>query len=148
MASRRRTAKEWSRLIKRWERSGRSCGEFAVGVGVAPSTLSWWKWHLSRGRQGEAPKADGTKPSKAKPAPPRSPKSKPARTGRAKQRRAKDAPSVVQMVEVAAVVAAQPEVPVELVLGGGVVVRVRRGFDAGTLREVVAVFTTRDEPRC
>ena len=121
--AKRRSAKEWSRLVKRWQRSGLSCKEFAAAEGVARSTLSWWKWRL------------GTEAGSAE------------RATRSRRRRA--AAEAVRVVEVAVAPAApRQEAPVELVLGEDVVVRLRRGFDAETLREVVAVFAVGDEPSC
>lgn len=44
----RRTAEDWSRLVRSWERSGQTCAEFCAARGVNRHTLSWWKWRLGR----------------------------------------------------------------------------------------------------
>lgn len=43
---RRRSAKEWQKLVRAWRRSGLPAGEFAARHGVKPQTLSWWRWQL------------------------------------------------------------------------------------------------------
>ncbi len=44
----RRSANEWAKLVKAWERSGKSAAAFAASLGVKPDTLTWWRWKLSR----------------------------------------------------------------------------------------------------
>jgi transposase-like protein len=46
----RRDEREWRRLVRAWKRSGRSRAEYAAELGVAPSTLTWWRWRLERAR--------------------------------------------------------------------------------------------------
>jgi hypothetical protein len=46
--SRRRSAAEWAELIESWEKSGLGLAAFARSRGIASSTLSWWKWQLSK----------------------------------------------------------------------------------------------------
>jgi hypothetical protein len=36
-------------LVKAWKASGERAAVFAASRGVAPSTLTWWKWRLSHG---------------------------------------------------------------------------------------------------
>jgi transposase len=48
---RRRSAREWARLIKAWEKSGKTADDFAAERGFAPRTLSWWKWRLAVDRE-------------------------------------------------------------------------------------------------
>lgn len=122
MAAKVRSEKEWARLVRRWEQSGQSCKEFAAEEGLAWSTLSWWKWRLRSKRQGAQPRK-----SKA-------------------TERPVEAPAV-RVVEVVPATRA-PDGAVELVLSDDVVVRVRRGFDVETLRQVIAVFACQDEPAC
>jgi hypothetical protein len=109
MAS-KRTSAEWAKLVREWKVSGLTAREFSKRKGLNPQTLSWWKWRL------------GAEVSSRKPAVPKPPK------------RAALVP--VQVVAVDSRVSA--ETPVEVVLGE-VVVRVRRGFDAGTLARVLDV---------
>ena len=54
---RRRSAQTWARLIEAWTKSGKTADEFAARRGIAPRTLTWWKWRL------------GTKPPPPAPAP-------------------------------------------------------------------------------
>lgn len=46
--ARRRSAAEWAELIESWEKSGLGAAAFARSRGIAASTLSWWKWQLSK----------------------------------------------------------------------------------------------------
>lgn len=48
MPSRRRSAKEWSRLIEEWGASGKSVTDFAQPLGINPRTLGWWRWKLAQ----------------------------------------------------------------------------------------------------
>jgi transposase len=43
---RRRTARAWARLVAAWQKSGKSADEFAASRGIAPRTLTWWRWRL------------------------------------------------------------------------------------------------------
>jgi hypothetical protein len=47
---RRRSAKEWQKLVRAWRRSGLPAGEFAAHHGVKAQTLSWWRWQLGAER--------------------------------------------------------------------------------------------------
>jgi hypothetical protein len=40
--SKRRSAAEWSQIVKRWRASGLSAREYAERDGLVASTLSWW----------------------------------------------------------------------------------------------------------
>lgn len=51
-AGRRRTAAEWSRLLRELERSGQSPSVFARARGIRPGTLKWWRWRLNRETKG------------------------------------------------------------------------------------------------
>ena len=54
MAKRRsRKHGEWCKLIETLERSGESCGEFAAGRGLDPSTVAWWRSKLRRDARAE-----------------------------------------------------------------------------------------------
>jgi hypothetical protein len=37
--------------VRRWKASGLTAEAFAVREGIAPTTLSWWRWRF--GRDGE-----------------------------------------------------------------------------------------------
>jgi len=138
--AKRRMAKEWSTLVERWQRSGLAAKEFAAAEGLVASTLSWWKWHLRAKARSSKKKRVSEKG--------RAPKKRQAPKKRVRRARARDnAP--IRLVELVAPEAAfVSETPVELVLGDDVVVRVRRGFDADTLRRLVAAFASEDTARC
>lgn len=55
--SRRRTAKEWSRIVAAWKKSGQPVAEFAASRDIAPRTLTWWKWRLAQLAAAKAPAA-------------------------------------------------------------------------------------------
>lgn len=42
------TVARWSALLDAQEASGQTLRAFATSRGVNPSTLSWWRWKLSR----------------------------------------------------------------------------------------------------
>lgn len=42
------TVARWNTVLDAHEASGLSLRSFAVSRGVKPSTLSWWRWELSR----------------------------------------------------------------------------------------------------
>lgn len=44
----RRKAAEWSILVARWKRSGKTAEEFGAEVGVDGRSLHWWRWALSK----------------------------------------------------------------------------------------------------
>jgi hypothetical protein len=48
MALRRRSAKEWARLLDELERSGQTTAAFARARGIRVDTLKWWRWRLQR----------------------------------------------------------------------------------------------------
>ena len=136
--AKRRTAEEWSVVVERWQRSGVSAKEFAAAEGLVASTLSWWKYHLAKKRV----------PKKAvveKAAPRRRRKKRMQRA-----RKAGENAEPIRLVELVAprASAAASEAPLELVLGGDVVVRIQRGFDAETLRRLLAVFRSEDTQQC
>lgn len=42
------TRDRWSRLVKRWRRSGQTARQFAKSAGLNAGTLSYWAWRLKR----------------------------------------------------------------------------------------------------
>ena len=42
----RRTHREWARLVRQWQRSGKTARAFGDERGVNANTLSCWKWQL------------------------------------------------------------------------------------------------------
>ena len=54
----RRSARDWSLLVRAWKRSGVGRAEFAATHGVAPARLSWWRWRLERDRNATSERSD------------------------------------------------------------------------------------------
>jgi transposase len=40
------TRAEWSKRVRKWERSGLAIEEFARREGIKAKQLSWWRWKL------------------------------------------------------------------------------------------------------
>lgn len=51
-APRRRSAREWARLVEDWKKSGLRVSDFAKKRGLEPRRLAWWKWRLASGPRG------------------------------------------------------------------------------------------------
>jgi hypothetical protein len=51
----RRSAKDWSRLIRELKRSGEEPAAFAKARGIRPQTLQWWRWRLGAGTKTARP---------------------------------------------------------------------------------------------
>jgi hypothetical protein len=116
--------------VERWRDSGLTAKEFASETGVKASTLSFWGWKL---------RADGGRGAGG------ATKRRTHSTGAGRRAARRVAPSS-RFVEFgpSAVVRAMPAaatpalaVSLEVVLSGGVVVRVPAGFDEATLGRVV-----------
>jgi transposase-like protein len=58
----RRSRAEWQRLVRQWQRNGRSAREFASEHGVNLRTLTWWKWRLG-GSEPTAARHEGSSPA-------------------------------------------------------------------------------------
>ena len=50
--ARRRSAQQWGRLVREWERSGQTAERFSARRGLRPSTLVWWRWRLRQAAAG------------------------------------------------------------------------------------------------
>ena len=117
MGTERREA--WAKRVERWVDSGLTAKEFAAEIGVNANTLAHWRWRLN---------------TRTAPRP------------RAAARTSAPAPAFVEVVGAAGLVgvpepAAAP--PLELVLRGGLVVRVPASFDAAALTRLVATLEAR-----
>lgn len=53
----RRSKAEWKKLLRTWQRSGRSASDFAAEHHVNARTLAWWQWYLRRRKLAPAPAA-------------------------------------------------------------------------------------------
>jgi len=112
----RESREVWRKRVERWADSGLSAKEFAGEIGVNANTLAHWKWLL-----GQKPVATGPRQATA--------------------------PCTGFVEVVAPLVSAEAPSPgaepFELVLPGGLVVRVPVHFDAAALRRVVDALGTR-----
>lgn len=105
----------WRRLLDRCQKSGLTRTAFCRREGVSESALNWWIRALRERDQPRRPK-------------------RVAKPQRRKHTRSHFIP--VRVIEAAAVNAT----PVEVVTRSGRVVRVQQGFDAPTLRRVIAAL--------
>jgi transposase len=104
------TREEWSKRVKRCERSGLDVAEFARREGIDRKQLYWWRWRLRSTEQSATPAEPAFLP--------------------------------VHVVASMSAPAATPPLespPIEIALPNGRLVRVRAGFDAGTLERVLAI---------
>lgn len=104
----------WARRVERWKDSGLSAREFAAEVGVNEHTLSSWRRRI-------------------------------AEAGEAGRSETAITPSFVEIVSAAGMVeaAAVPPEPLEVVLAGGLRIRVPARFDPATLLRLVATLEAR-----
>lgn len=122
---------DWLEHARAWKKSGLSCAEYSEREGLKPSTLSWWTWKLRE--LGETiPGGKRTRTAARKSA------AKPKRRRRAK------ATAAVSFVELAPLSVEPPEPSSTIELDvRGLIVRVRAGFDHGTLARVLDVVEAR-----
>jgi hypothetical protein len=106
----------WRDVIRGWKMSGLSMTEFCKGENVSAASLHYWIGEIRRRDK--------------KGARPRLPASKPA------------TPVKPSFVPVRVVDRARPAEPIELVVGGHTL-RLRAGFDAEALRQVVRALEVR-----
>lgn len=107
----------WRRVLARQDQSGLTGAAFCRREGVKESALSWWARELNE-RDGARRKASASKT----PRKPRRPAFVPVR--------------VIEEAPRTSAIGAE----VEVVTRGGHVIRLRPGFDAETLRQVVAAL--------
>ncbi len=105
------TAEDWKRRVADWRAGGVSAREFAKRRGFSAKSLAWWAWSLGKRESKRSDRKAIT----------RAPSRKVA---------------FVEVIERAAPAIA--ETAIEIALGSGRVVRVKRGFDRATLRTVIA----------
>ena len=107
----RETREVWKKRVERWAESGLSAREFAAELGINVHTLTHWKWRLAGELAARPATVAVEAPAFVEVVPPLVGKAMPA-------------PSAVAQ-------------PLELVLPGGLVVRVPSSFDPAALRRVV-----------
>jgi len=112
MARARAGRDEWQKRVQRWKDSGLTAREFAAETGINAGTLQFWRYKLKHG---------------IRPA---------ART----KRKPPSNEILASLVEVRAPVVADDDRRFEIELGNGRRVRVGSGFDAETLRSLIAVL--------
>lgn len=106
----------WREMVGRWRRSGVTIRDFCAEHGLSEPSFYGWRRELAR-RDQEA-------------------RERPARTKARPARCAKSLPAFVPV----RVTPVEPASPLEVVVGAGHVVRVAPGFDAATLRRLLAVL--------
>ena len=112
---------EWAKRVERWRDSGLSAKEYAAETGLKASTLSYWSWKLRASDEPDCERAETEAVAAG-----RLGRSKPVAVGAAR------------FVELTSTAPAPTSTPaLELVLSGGVRVRVTAGFDEATLTRVV-----------
>ena len=112
----------WRRLLGLWRRSGLTGRDFCAQYGLSEPSFYAWRREIARRDQEIVPKARPQRPV-------------PPQAGGCR-------PAFVQM-RIAA--AAPAETALEVVAGNGRVVRVRSGFAADVLRQLLAML---EEPSC
>jgi hypothetical protein len=119
-----KTSREvWAKRVQRWQESDLTAAEFAAEIGINARTLSYWKWRLGKEAR------ETSRRSK--------------RRQRSTRRGERGASTRAKFVEVTGV---GPNAErIELVVDAGVVVRVPDGFEAETLRRVLATMSSKDE---
>jgi transposase-like protein len=106
----------WEPRVRRLRESDLTVAEFAAELGVNPKTLTYWKWRL--GKEASEGKATSVAPV-----------------------RARRAPRFVE-VEPESTTPSSTAERIEVVLDGGLVLRVPHEFEPATLRRVVAALTS------
>lgn len=104
----------WKQRVQRWTDSGLTAKEFAAEVGCNVHTLTHWKWRLSAGAR-SAPAAA----------------------------RSAEAPRFVEVVTPAVERASAVTEAFELLLPGGLLVRVPPRFEAASLRALLTALEGR-----
>lgn len=121
-----RQAAEWAALIDQWRQSGLSLPAFCQRHGLSRGSMQNWVYKPELKRAVEAARRESQTPVDEPPAPATVPAFLP-----------------VRVVQAAAVGEASDRSGVEVVIGAGRRVVIGPGFDAETLRRVVAVLEGR-----
>jgi hypothetical protein len=114
--------KHWRRLLARWRRSGQTGRDFCAEHQVSEPSFYFWKREIARRDQERAPR------TKSSPAAPQS-----------------STTAAPAFLPVTMATAASSAFALEVVLARGRVLRVRAGFDADALRQLLAVL---EAPSC
>ena len=103
----------WIERVRRLQDSDLTTAEFAAELGINPRTLMYWKWRLRKEARSTPTRATST--------------------------RRKATFVEVKADDLRPTVTAEP---IEVVINGHIVVRVREGFDGETLRRVVVALSS------
>ncbi len=123
---RRATAKQWQARVEAWKRSGETAAQFAATRGLKAQQLRWWSWKLSKAQAGDQ-EAGGTELAAPRPQVTFLPVH--VSTDSSTQQHGSNA-------------------PVEVMAGGGVVVRVGAGCDARWVATLVRALQAPEGERC
>lgn len=129
-----------------WARTGQDAAEFASSRGVAPATLTWWRWCLARAaKSGKTSSAHG-----------RSQHATPTRRRQVAQPRRRSVVPVssptprlipVEVLPEPASRTVTSDVSWEVEDSRGVVLRVRKAIPSDALDRIVAAMTDQQVPR-
>lgn len=111
--------RRWRRVMARWRRSGMTARAFCLAQQFKESAFYWWRRELARRDRIQGTLANNHF---------KDPQAKMAR-GRSTK------PTFVPLR-----VVNDPSADIEVVLRGGRVLRLRPGFDEGTLRQVIGIL--------
>ena len=114
---------KWAKRVERWKDSGLSAKEFATETGINARSLSWWRWHLSKGEAAPKPR-----------------RRRRSREAAAVEMTKPPTLSTMKFVEMAAPFARDG---LEVVLPSTIRICVRPGFDVGTLGRLLDVLEQR-----
>lgn len=112
----------WRRMLQRWRRSQLTVRDFCAQLGLAEHNFFAWQRVIAE-RDQEAAASGPASPPRVR-----------------KKPRTKTKTEAPPFVPVHIVPDSVSEAPIEIALPGGQVLRVRRGFDADTLTQVLALF--------
>ena len=133
MATMHRGTLAWSRLIVEWRGSGLSLPEFCRRRGIKMGTMSGWVYKPDLKRAIETARRGEDQPDRGVPV-----------VAVVKSFAAKSTPAFVpvrlRQLVTPPEIAAAPRSAIEIVVGSGRRVLIQEGFDAETLRQVVAAL--------
>ena len=133
MATMHRGALAWSRLIEEWRGSGLSLPEFCRRRGIKMGTMSGWVYKPDLKRAIETARLRENQPDRGVPV-----------VAVVKSFAAKSTPAFVpvrlRQLVTPPEIAAATRSAIEIIVGAGRRVLVQEGFDAETLRQVVAAL--------
>jgi hypothetical protein len=134
--------KQWRRLLGQWRRSGRTGRDFCAEHQLSEPSFYAWKREIARRDQERGQEGDQERTARPKTSRASTTQASASRRSAPRGSGARALPAFMQVTTDAAVSAAGA---VEVVVASGRLLRVRRGFDAQVLRQLLAVL---EEPSC